>query len=190
MPKQRITKEMVIDAAFALTREKGLARAGVTEIAARAGCSVQPIYSYLGGMEGLRRAVCQRTREFVQSYVAARLDPEVFFRSIGMAYAALAREEPHLFQTFMMHPREDIASLEDLYAREASPEAAAAIARQYQTDEASARRLHMHMLIYTTGIGAILATASPGIPQAQIQAQLEQAFEAFFTAIIKRKEEA
>ena len=39
MPKQRITKEMVIDAAFALTREKGLARAGVTEIAARAGCS-------------------------------------------------------------------------------------------------------------------------------------------------------
>ena len=190
MPKQRITKEMVLDAAFALARDKGLAHASVTEIAARAGCSVQPIYSYLCDMEGLRQAVCEKTREFVKSYVAARLDPEDFFRSVGIAYVSLAREEPHLFHAFMMQPRENIASLEDLYAAEANPEAALAIARQYRIDEASARRLHMHMLIYTTGIGAILATASPGIPEEETRVQLEQAFEAFFGTIVKRREEA
>ena len=92
MPKQRITKEMLVDAASALTREKGPAHATVTEIAKRAGCSVQPVYSYLGDMDGLRHAVCQKTREFVKSYVEARVDPEALFRSTGMAYVSLARE--------------------------------------------------------------------------------------------------
>lgn len=46
MPKQRITKEMVVDAAFELAREGGMEEVLVKRIAERIGCSVQPIYSY------------------------------------------------------------------------------------------------------------------------------------------------
>ena len=53
MPKQKITKEMVVDAAFELAREGGMERVQVKPIAARLGCSVQPIYSYCRNMEGL-----------------------------------------------------------------------------------------------------------------------------------------
>ena len=38
MPKQKITKEMVVDAAFQLAREGGMERVLVKEIAARLGC--------------------------------------------------------------------------------------------------------------------------------------------------------
>lgn len=54
MPKQKITKEMVVEAAFSLTREKGLENVTVKDIAGALSCSVQPIYSYCDSMEGLR----------------------------------------------------------------------------------------------------------------------------------------
>lgn len=46
MPKQRITKEMVVDAAFEIARKDGIEKATVKTIAEKLGCSVQPIYSY------------------------------------------------------------------------------------------------------------------------------------------------
>lgn len=46
MPKQRITKEMVVEAAFEIAREQGMEQVVVKSIAARLNCSVQPIYSY------------------------------------------------------------------------------------------------------------------------------------------------
>ena len=56
MPKQRITKEMVVNAAFELARAGGMEQVLVKTIAERLGCSVQPIYSYCNNMEELRRA--------------------------------------------------------------------------------------------------------------------------------------
>ena len=54
MPKQRITREMVLDAAFSIAREQGMEQVLVKNIAGRLGCSVQPIYSYCQSMEALR----------------------------------------------------------------------------------------------------------------------------------------
>lgn len=57
MPKQRITKEMVVDAAFEIARKGGMEQVIVKNIAETLGCSVQPIYSYCTNMEGLRTEV-------------------------------------------------------------------------------------------------------------------------------------
>lgn len=46
MPKQRITKEMVVNAAFEIARKSGMEQVMVKNIADKIGCSVQPIYSY------------------------------------------------------------------------------------------------------------------------------------------------
>ena len=54
MPKQRITKEMVVNAAFELARQGGMEQVIVKSIAQKIGCSVQPIYSYCNNMDGLR----------------------------------------------------------------------------------------------------------------------------------------
>jgi len=44
MPKQRITKEMVVAAAFEIAREQGMEQVLVKNIADKIGCSVQPIF--------------------------------------------------------------------------------------------------------------------------------------------------
>ena len=179
MPKQKITKEMVIDAAFALARTGGMEQVRVKNIAKALNSSVQPIYSYCTNMEGLREAVARRVRQFVKAYIGARLNGADLFQSTGRAYIALAQEEPHILKIFLLQKRRGIASLEALYREEADPKIAQSIAREQSISEEKARKLHLDMLIYTMGIGTILAVSEPGIPIEEIYAQQERAYRIF-----------
>ena len=114
MPKQRITKEMVVNAAFEIARSSGMEQVMVKNIAAKIGCSVQPIYSYCKNMDGLRQDVILQVNRFIQEYVAAHINKDDLFRSTGKSYIQLAKEEPHLFKIFILHQRQGISSLDDL----------------------------------------------------------------------------
>ena len=46
MPTQKITREMIVEAAFELAREQGMEAVQVKAVAAALGCSVQPVYGY------------------------------------------------------------------------------------------------------------------------------------------------
>lgn len=188
MPKQKITKEMVVEAAFETAREKGVEGVGVKEIARKLNCSVQPIYSYCSSMEGLKRDLAKRAREFVQAYVAERTDREDFFRSIGHAYVQLASKEPYVFQMFVTQKRDGIDSLDALYKAEGNPDMAQNIADGLGITLSGARRLHQNMMIYNIGIGTILATARPGILAEEIYEQLENAYQAFWEQAVKEEE--
>lgn len=180
MPKQKITKDMVVDAAFQIARNLGMEYVLVKNIADKIGCSVQPIYSYCHNMEGLKAEVVDKANRFVKDYVAARLNRNDLFRSTGQAYIKLTEEEPHIFKIFILHERKGISSLAELYQSEANPEMAGFIADQLNISPAQATMLHLHMLIYTIGIGTIFSVTTPGIPAKDIFAQQESAFQAFF----------
>lgn len=179
MPKQRITKEMVVDAAFEIARSSGMEQVMVKNIADRIGCSVQPIYSYCKNMDGLRQDVAEQVSCFIQNYVEGHIDKDDLFRSTGSLYIRLAQEEPHLFKIFILHQRKGIASLSDLYRSEADPHVAGFIAEKLRISVSKAKQLHLNMLIYTIGIGAIFAVTTPGISANEIYAQQEAAYEAF-----------
>ena len=185
MPKQKITKEMVVEAAFTLAREEGMEQVLVKNIADRLGCSVQPIYSYCQSMESLRKDVAERVDSFVREYAAARINEEDLFRSTGRAYLQLAKEEPNLFKIFTLHRRDGISSLEEFYCAEASPRTAEIIAKSLNLTLHQAKQLHLHMLVYTIGIGTILSVTAPGIPAEDIDSLQETAYEAFLRQIQK-----
>ena len=189
MPKQKITKEMVVNAAFELARDGGMEQVLVKNIAGSLGCSVQPVYSYLKNMKELGREVEKKAAQFVREYVTAHIDQEDLFRSTGRAYVELAKEEPHIFRIFVMYQREEATSLEEIYHLEANPEMAGRIADMLHISEAGARQLHLNMLIYTTGLGTILATASPEIPEEEIYRQQKLAYQAFLSQAEKEREE-
>lgn len=183
MPKQRITKEMIVDAAFALVRESGPEALTVGAIAARLGCSVQPIYSYCRSMNGLRREVSARAAGALRAHLAASLDAADPFCSTGRAYVQFARREPQLFRLAMLRKRQGIGSWEQLYRQEADPRMAARIAAQLGISQQQARQLHLHMLVYTMGLGAIFSCCEPGIGEKEALAQQQAAYEAFLQSV-------
>ena len=188
MPKQKITKEMVVDAAFELAREYGMEQVMVKNIAEKLGCSVQPIYSYCKSMDGLKKDVMVRVRQFIQNYVAEHIDVTDMFRSIGRIYVQLAKEEPNVYKMFILQERENISSLDDLYRSETKPNTANFIAEKMNISIEKAKVLHLNMLIYTIGIGTIFASTTPGISAEEIFAQQEVAYKAFLKQALDDKE--
>lgn len=179
MPKQRITKEMVVRAAFEIARNEGMEQVLVKNIAEKIGCSVQPIYSYCKNMEGLRQDVVIQVKNFIGKYIAEHCDKDNIFASMGRAYIQLAKEEPHLYKIFILHKRSGIASLEDLYHSEANPDTAEFISKTLNISIQQAKKLHLNMLIYTIGIGTIFSVTTPGISTDEIYEQQEAAYKAF-----------
>lgn len=177
MPTQRITREMVVDAAFRLAREKGMEAVLVKELARELGCSVQPIYTYCKNMDQLRRAVEEKTADFVRKYAAQRRDRADPFRSTGLAYLRLAREEPNLYRIFFSRPQG--GSWEELYRREADPARAEELAKALGLTPRAAQGLHLHMLLYTTGVGQVLSASRGEMDVDTAAEQLESAYQAF-----------
>lgn len=52
-----------------------------------------------------------------------------------------------------------------------------------------AKQLHLHMLIYTIGIGTIFAVTTPGISTDEIYTQQEMAYDAFIKQILNNEKE-
>lgn len=179
MPKQKITKDMIVNTAFAIARKSGIDSVMVKTIAEALGCSVQPIYSYCSNIEGLRESVNDKMKQFVEEFISTRIDPENLFQSTGRAYIQLAKEEPHIFQMFILHQRRGITSLNDLYSSETNPHIPEIIAKQLHISVSQTRALHLNMLIYTIGIGTIYCVTTPGISAEEIFAQQESAYQAF-----------
>lgn len=188
MPKQRITKNMVVEAAFKIARQSGMEKVLVKSIADELGCSVQPIYSYCKNMDGLRENVGNKARGFIQEFIISHIDRNDLFRSTGRAYIQLAKEEPHILKIFILQERRNISSLKDIYEAETNPQMAQVIAKDLNISIETARQLHLNMLIYTIGLGTIFSVSSPGIPIDEILWQQDQAHQAFLNDALRKRD--
>lgn len=104
--KETITLQMILDTAFAMTREEGFSNVTARKVAAKAGCSTQPIFRVYKNMDELWDAVYQKAARFFQDYYS--LYPRMGkapFSNLGMAYIAFAREEKHLFELLFVNSR-------------------------------------------------------------------------------------
>lgn len=179
MPKQKITKDMIVNTAFAIARKSGIDSVMVKTMAEALGCSVQPIYSYCSNIEGLRESVNDKMKQFVEEFISTRIDPENLFQSTGRAYIQLANGRATYFSNVYPASRKGITSLNDLYSSETNPHIPEIIAKQLHISVSQARALHLNMLIYTIGIGTIYCVTTPGISAEEIFAQQESAYQAF-----------
>lgn len=101
--KETITIQMILDTAFEMTREEGFLNVTARKVAARTGCSTQPIFRVYKNMEELWEAVYDRAITYFQDYYS--LYPRTGrtpFSNLGMAYIAFAREESHLFELLFL----------------------------------------------------------------------------------------
>lgn len=187
MPKQKITKEMVVNAAFETAKKEGIEKVTVKRIAEIIGCSVQPIYTYCANMDGLKDDIAKQVKFFVQNYVKKRIDINDPFRSTGHAYIELAKEEPNIFKIFILHKRNSVASFDDLYNTETDSGMAEYISDFLGVSRAIAKQLHLNMLIFTIGLGTIFSVSNPGIDVNEIFSCQENAYNAFLNTALNSK---
>ena len=118
----KYTREMIAEAAFTLIHEEGHAALSVRRIAARLGCSTQPVLYQFPDAEALRRAAYDAADRF---HTACLLDigedcPEPML-ALGLRYVRFAVEEGNLFRFLFQSGEFAGRSLDEVIA---APEAA------------------------------------------------------------------
>lgn len=98
-PKAKITRDMVIDAAFEVARKTGAENINARTVSKKLNCSTQPVMYHFATIEELKRAVYEKLDRFHTEYLMNI--PEIresAMLEIGLNYIRFAVEEPHLFR--------------------------------------------------------------------------------------------
>ena len=99
MPKAKISREMVVDAAFEIARREGIENVNARTVAERLGCSTQPVMYHFSKIEEMKRAVFEKADLYHSECLMAVQDPEEgIMLGIGLNYIRFAIREPHLFR--------------------------------------------------------------------------------------------
>jgi len=111
MPPKAITfrKDLVLEAAVAVVRSRGLEGLSARAVAARLRSSVAPVYKAFRSMDGLNRAVLETARRLMDERTR-RPFSDVPFLNIGVGIVEFARDENRLFQALFLsrHHNQDI----------------------------------------------------------------------------------
>ena len=113
--KETITKKEILNTAFQMTRQEGISQVSARTLAAKAGCSTQPIFRLYKNMEELCTEVYGRAIDFFGEYYdnfpKTHNTP---FVDLGLAYIRFAQEEQQLFKLLFVSENRHGRSLYDL----------------------------------------------------------------------------
>ncbi|MCH5253493.1 MAG: TetR/AcrR family transcriptional regulator [Lachnospiraceae bacterium] len=97
--KETITKKDILNAAFEMASEEGFDHVTARTLAARAGCSTQPIFRVYKNMEELGKELFDQVIEYFGAYYNEfPKKNDTPFVNLGLAYIRFAQENPKLFR--------------------------------------------------------------------------------------------
>lgn len=177
--KESVTIERILDTAFAMAREEGIAEVTARKVAARAGCSTQPIFRVYKNMEELENAVYEKAavffRDFYNLYPRMGKTP---FTNLGMAYIAFARQERHLFELlFVNHAAGHKSMYELLNGAEGNVVYEINLARVAGCP--NPQELFMKMWIFIHGAACMSLTGDYDLTDMQTRELLEDSYRVF-----------
>lgn len=98
-PRAKITKDMVIDAAFEVARKAGAEHINARTVSQKLNCSTQPVMYHFTTIEELKRAAYEKVNRFHTEYLMSNPKlPEDAMLEIGLNYIHFAVKEPNLFR--------------------------------------------------------------------------------------------
>lgn len=187
-PRTKVTREQIVQAGLDLVRWGGLEALNARAVAAKLGCSTQPVFSNYADMRALERDVLAAADRLWQARMeaAAREGQMPPYKAIGMAYIAFAREEPALFRWLFMRDRYGEAPTDD---RAENAGVIALIREKTGLSENQAWLFHLEMWLFVHGAAATLATGYVDWGEALVSDMLTDVFQGLL-ARFARKEEA
>lgn len=178
MPKAKITREMVIDAAFEVTRTMGAENVNARTVSEKLGCSTQPVMYHFAKIEDMKRAVYAKLDGFHTKYLMnIENRQEGIMLGIGLNYIRFAIEEPHLFRfLFQSGFAVENSLLEMIDSVELEPVLSAMQEALEMTMEQT-KEVFLTIALFAHGYASIIANNSLEYDEKLVAAHLERAYQ-------------
>ena len=181
--RQTFTKEMILDAAFTLVREKGWQAVTARNIAQALGASTMPIYSSVRSMEEVAQELGMRTFDLMQDY-QKRSWTENPTLNLAVGYVMFAKREPALFK-FMYQERPNPIAFQD-FARQAEfltrsfSTVPGVTERMKELSQVPMEAMILNSWVYTHGLATLVSNKVLDVTDQQIAQLLQEAGGAFY----------
>ena len=174
-PKQRITREMILEKSFAMFCKEGMGAVNARSVAKALNCSTQPIFSYFEGMEDLRGAIEQKAREVFAQVLAAASEGGSIVKC-STAYIRLAYEQPRLFARLLMSVGgEDSIALQ---AEGVEDRLKSGLVNQYGLDAQQADKLYSDLWVFAHGLACLIAVGRVAFEEHVVEERMAAVSEA------------
>lgn len=174
-PKQKVSKKDLISVSLNIIQENGVDTFNARTLAARLGCSTQPIYSNFATMDELKSELLLASHKKYRSYLKREFTLQRYpeYKASGMAYIRFARKEKELFKFLFMRDR----SCETVdFTEEDFTDSVYMIQKQFGFTYEDATTFHMEMWAFVHGIATMLATSYLDLEDEEISNMLTDIF--------------
>lgn len=175
----KITKEMILNTAFEIAREKGFEKISNRELAKKMNCSIRPIYYQFKNVEELNKELYKKIERYFYEFLIDNMIKDVpLYKQIGINYIKFAIAENNLFKFLFMTETKDEPSAFITTDEKGFEELVKAIKISTKLSDKDIKSFHIKMWIFAHGIATLSATKSVKFTDEQIQDLLSQEFQA------------
>ena len=180
MPTQiKISKEMILDAAFEIVRQYGMEKLSNRELANKLKCSIRPIYYQFENVEQMQKELYEKIEKYFYKFLLDHMVEGIpQYKQVGINYIKFAKQEKKLFQTLFMS---EIGLTPNAFVSKTGKdyneiEKLIKISTNLQKEDI--KGFHTKMWIFCHGIATLVANNTIKLTDSQIQELLSYEFQA------------
>lgn len=174
-PKTKITKEMIVDAAFRIAQENGAENINARTVSTMLGCSTQPVMYQFKKIEDIKKAVYKKADKYHTAYITDvhSNDP---MKEIGLLYVRFAATEKNLFRFLFQSNEFSGKSISELINAEEIQPILAILGQAAGVSTKQAKTIFKLLFLCVHGYASMFANNSVKYNEETILADLEQIF--------------
>ena len=180
MPKKiKISKDMILEAAFEIVKNDGIEKLSNRELANKLNCSIRPIYYQFENVEEMQKELYIKIEKYLYKFLTSNMAEDIpKYKQIGINYIKFAKKEKKLFQTLFMS---DTGLTPDAFVSKAGKdykeiEKLVRISTNLKDDDI--KDFHTKMWIFCHGIATLVANGTVKLTDNQIEQLLSYEFQA------------
>ena len=175
-PKPKITKDMIIDAAFNVARETGAENINARTVSKKLNCSTQPVMYHFATIDELKRAAYKKADQYHTEYLMSIPEPQKdVMLGIGMNYIRFAVEEPNLFRFLFQSGFVENSLLETIDSEELKP-VIAAMREAMGMNLEQTKEVFVTLAMFVHGYASTIANNSLEYDETLVAAHLERVY--------------
>ncbi len=175
-PKAKITKEMIVNAAFEIARTDGAESISVRTVAKKLGCSTQPVMYCFSTIGEIKKAAYSAADKFHSEYITnISEDSGNPVLDIGLNYIRFAAEEKPLFRFLFQSDGFAKNNLTDLINTEELSPILEILSQAVGVSREKAKEIFLSVFLTVHGYASMLANNSMEYDEPAIARQLEKA---------------
>lgn len=167
-PRTKITREMVVNAAFEVAREVGAENINARTVSEKLGCSTQPVMWQFKTIADMKEAAYQKADSFHTEFLM-KIENESI-KDIGLNYIRFAATEKNLFRFIFQSGAFSGKDFLELLKGEDFRPILEILAQETQTNIEQTKMIFQTFFFYVHGYASMLANNSIEYDKAEVSA--------------------